>query len=137
MKSITKLSAIVLAAVACSSWPAMAQNSTPESTNTAPAPPAPRRSATQFWGTISSIDATAMTLTLKGRNADTQVKVTSATKIFKDHQPGTFSDAAEGLRVTGSGKKGDDGVWTATTLHIRTRPAPKSPAPPGPSSEQK
>ncbi len=138
MKSITKLSVILLAA-AMAAGTALAQtNSAPESTNTAPARPRARR-APPFRGTIASIDAATMTLTLKGRTEaqQTKVKVTAATKIFKDRDPGTFTDALVGLRVSGSGKKGEDGVWVATVLRIRTtQPTPTPPAG-GPSSNQK
>jgi hypothetical protein len=68
-----------------------------------------------------------MILTLKVRNNEVKVKITSTTKITKDRQPATFSDAVEGLRVSGSGKKGDDGVWTANTLSIISTPAPRPP----------
>jgi hypothetical protein len=140
MKSITKLSAVLLAAAVCAAWPAMAQTaSTPAATNTAPATPKPAR-APRFVGTIASVDSAAMTLTLKARgsNPETKVKVTSTTKIFKDGQPAQFSDAVEGLRVSGGGKKDADGVWTATTLRIITKAqAPKSPPAAGGTSEQK
>src|ERR1700678_3986210 len=133
MKTMRKLSAILLAAAVCAAWPAMAQpDSTPPATNT-PAPPRPR--AMQFRGTIASIDSTNMALTLKGRpgNPETKVKVTHDTKIKKDGQPAEFSDAVEGLRVQGSGKKGDDGVWTANTLNILTKaPMPRTPPPAAP-----
>jgi hypothetical protein len=84
-----------------------------------------------FGGIVKSIDATAMTVTLKGRApnaADVTVKVTSDTKITKDRQPAVFSDLKEGMRASGNGKKADDGSWTATSLRISTR-APR-PAPP-------
>jgi uncharacterized protein YdeI (BOF family) len=133
MKSITKLSAILIAALACASLPAMAQDSTPGSTNTAPA--RPRARAAGFRGKVSAVDTATMTLTLKNRNGDeTKVKVTSTTKITKDGDPGVFADAVEGVNVMGSGKKGDDGVWTANTLRITTKPparrAPSTNAPP-------
>jgi hypothetical protein len=80
-----------------------------------------------------------MILTLKDRNTETKVKITSTTRITKDRQPATFADAVEGLRVSGAGKKGDDGVWTATTLSIMTAPAPRPPpaagATPAPPSQ--
>jgi hypothetical protein len=116
MKSITKLSLVLLTAVAFAAFPAHAQ-----SDSTATNAPAPRPRPQGFVGTISAIDSTAMTLTLKGRGpnaADTTVKVTSDTKITKDRQPAVFADLKEGLRASGTGKKGDDGVWTATTLRI-------------------
>jgi hypothetical protein len=139
MKSITKLSLVILTAIAFAALPANAQDST--STNTAPAAPRPR--AQRFGGTITAFDATAMTLTLKGRTAETTVKVSSETKITKDGEPAVFADAKEGMRVTGSGKKQDDGSWIASTLRISTKvprpPTPATPpaAPPPPSSDQK
>ena len=138
MKSITKLSIVLLAAAAMAAVTAQGQtNSPPSSTNTAPTTPRPRR-VPGFSGTITSIDAATMTLTLKGRTEalETKVKVTHDTKIFKDREPGTFTDALVGLRVSGAGKKGDDGVWEATTLRIRTTPTPRPPPPAGGSSSE-
>jgi hypothetical protein len=123
MKSITKLSLVLLTAMAFAAFPVHAQSDT-TSTNTAPRP----RPRTQgFFGTIKEIDATGMTLTLKGRAGDVTVKVTSDTKITKDREPAVFADAKEGLRVSGGGKKQDDGSWVATTLRISTR-VPRPPA---------
>jgi hypothetical protein len=125
MKSITKLSAILLAAVTCLAWPVLAQDSTPPATNTAPRPARP---SNRYTGIIESVDSNSMMLTLKVRTNETKVKVTSTTKITKDRQPATFADAVAGLRVMGSGKKGQDGVWTATTMNIMTKP--RTPRPP-------
>lgn len=128
MKSITKLSLVLLTAVAFAAFPAQAQSDSTATTN-APAP-VPRPRAPRFAGTITGVDATAMTLTLKGRGADAAdvtVKVTSDTRITKDREPAVFADIKEGLRATGSGKKQDDGSWVATTLRISTR----VPRPPG------
>jgi hypothetical protein len=71
-----------------------------------------------------------MILSLKGRpgSPDNKVKITHTTKIQKDGEPAQFSAVVEGLRVSGSGKKGDDGVWTATTLNITTKPRVAKPA---------
>jgi hypothetical protein len=131
MKSIRKLSALLLAAVACAAWPASAQDAqtpapavTNATTNIAPRPPRPNP---RYNGIIESVDSTNMILTLKVANREAKVKVTSATKITKDRAPATFADAVVGLHVTGAGKKGDDGVWTATTMIIRT--APRTPPP--------
>ena len=141
MKSITKLSLLVLTAAAFASFPAHGQtNAPPSTTNTAPAPRRPRPPG--FNGKIASIDATAMTLTVTNRTGEFKVKVTSTTRISKDRQPAVFADAKEGLNVAGAGKKLDDGSWEATTLRITTmspRPpaAPPAPAPAPPSSEQK
>jgi hypothetical protein len=137
MKSITKLSLVLLTAMAFAALPANAQSDS-TSTNAAP-----RMRARGFAGTITAVDPTGMILTLKGRTADTTVKVTSDTKITKDREPAVFADAKEGLRVNGAGTKQDDGSWIATTLRISTKvprsPAPATPAPttPPPTSDQK
>jgi hypothetical protein len=129
MKSITKLSVILCAAAACVAWPVLAQTSTtPPATNTAPATRPPRAGNPTYRGTISTIDAASMTLTLKARTNEFKVKVTSTTKVFKDNAPAQFSDITTGLRVSGQGKKADDGSWTATTLRATTAPQPKAPA---------
>lgn len=130
MKSLTKLSLIILIAAVGAGSPAQAQSDSASSTNSAP--PVHRRvRAPRFYGTIESIDAAGMTLTLKGRTNETTVKITSTTKITKDGQPATFSDAAVGSRVAGSGKKEDDGTWVARTLIIRNpRPNAAATTPP-------
>jgi Cu/Ag efflux protein CusF len=121
MKSIKTLSLVLLTAMAFAALPAMAQDTT--TTNTAPA--TPRRARPQFQGTVSAVDATAMTLTLKGRAGDTTVKVNSETKITKQREPAVFGDIKEGDRVSGNGTKQDDGSWVAKTVTIR---APRKPA---------
>jgi hypothetical protein len=124
MKSITKLSLVVLTAMAFAAFPVNAQS---DSTTTNTPPSAPPMRARGFGGTVTAVDATAMTLTLKQRAGDVTVKVTSDTKITKDREPAVFADAKEGLRVTGAGKKQDDGSWIATTLRISTK-VPRPPA---------
>jgi hypothetical protein len=125
-KSITKLSLVLLTAAAFAAFPVNAQTAS-TSTNA----PAATRRAPSFSGVISTVDATGMILTLKGRSGDVTVKVNSDTKITKDREPAVFSDAKEGLRATGNGKKQDDGSWVATTLRINTkvRRAPGTPPP--------
>jgi hypothetical protein len=74
-----------------------------------------------------------MTLTLKGRggNPGAKIKVTHDTKIKKDTDPGQFSDAVVGMHIQGSGRKGEDGVWTANTLNISTPKPSTTKAPAG------
>jgi hypothetical protein len=115
--------------MAFAALPVRAQDST---TNTAP-PPRPR--AARFGGLVTTVDATAMTLTLKGRAGETTVKVTSATRITKDREPAVFADVKEGLRAAGSGKKQEDGSWIANTLRLTTPPVrPTAPATPPPAA---
>ena len=141
MKTIAKLTAVLLVAAVGATWPVMAQpDATAPSTNAPAAPKAPR--ALPFRGTIATVDSTNMVLMLKGRgsNPGTKVKVTSATKIKKESDPAgkfadaLFADAVAGMRVQGSGKKGDDGVITANTLNISKPPAPKPATPATPAA---
>jgi len=133
MKSITKLSIILCAAAACAVLPAQAQtNATaPASTNTH-GPRRPAGNAANYSGVISTIDSAKMLISLKRGTNDFKVKVTSATKIFnQENQPAQLSDLAKGMRIAGSGKKGDDGVWTANTLHMAP---PRGTRPHGPAA---
>jgi len=132
MKTIKKLSAILLAVAACAAWPAMAQTNTPPGTN---AKVAPRPRIPRYNGTITGVDSTNMILSLKARTGqpDNKLKITHDTKIRKDGQPAQFSDAAEGLHVNASYKKEDDGTWTALTVNIVTKP-PVRRAPPAGST---
>jgi hypothetical protein len=127
MKSIIKLSAIVLAALTCVTWPTQAQDATAPATNAVARP----RANNRYSGIIESIDSANMVLTLKVKTNETKVKLTSTTKIKKDGQPATFADVAVGQRVRGAGKKGEDLNWTATTVDIVTKPrTPKPTTPP-------
>lgn len=67
-----------------------------------------------FRGTVSAIDAKAMTLTVEKRT----FVVTAETKVTKDGQPATLTDGVVGEPVAGAYKKADDGKLTATTVHF-------------------
>jgi len=128
MKMMTKLSAILLVAAASAAWPAMAQTTpTPPATNA----PARTARAPRYTGTVATVDTTNMVLTMKAttRTPAFKVKITSTTKITKDRQPAEFKDVMAGVRISGGGKKDDDGNWTATTLAIAI-PRPATNAPP-------
>ncbi len=131
MKTIKTLSAIFLMAAAFAAQPVMAQTAPSPSTNTAGTNMAAKatRSNPQYRGVVASVDAATMTITLKAttRTPETKVKVTSMTKIKKGPEAAQFSDITAGMSIRGAGKKGDDGVWTATTLNIAT-PKPAGPA---------
>ena len=118
MKTIKKLSAILLAVAACAAWPAMAQTNTPPGTN---AKVAPRPRIPRYNGTITGVDSTNMILSLKARTGqpDNKLKITHDTKIRKDGQPAQFSDAAEGLHVNASYKKEEVYTQRSKTHAIR------------------
>jgi hypothetical protein len=74
-----------------------------------------------FRGTVSAVDAKAMTLTVAKRTFE----VTSETKITKDGKPAILSDIAVGDKVGGAYKKTDDKL-TATTINVGKKPAAES-----------
>ena len=139
MKTIKTLCALFLAGVAFAAQPVLAQTAPAPSTNMAGtnATAKATRPRTTYNGTVGSVDAATMTITLKATTrtpTETKVKVTSTTKIKKGTDAAQFSDVTAGMRISGSGKKGDDGVWTATTLNINV---PKAVAPtPAPAAKE-
>jgi len=92
-------------------------------TNTSPAQTAPvkpkKHEGAVFRGTVSAVDAKAMTLTVGQRTFD----VTSETKITKNGQPAILSDIAVGDKVGGAYKKTADGKLAATTINDGKKPA--------------
>ena len=72
-----------------------------------------------FRGTVSAVDAKAMTLTIKNRTFE----VTSETKITKDGKPAILSDIAVGDKVGGAYKKAEGGKLVATTINAGKKPA--------------
>ena len=71
-----------------------------------------------FHGTVSAVDAKAMTLTVGKRT----FAVTSETKITKNGQPAILSDIAVGDKIGGAYKKTDDGKLAATTINDGKKP---------------
>jgi len=92
------------------------------STNTPPAHAAPakpkKHETAPFRGSVSAVDAKAMTLTVGNRTFE----VTSETKITKDGKPAILSDIAAGDKVGGAYKKDGDKL-TATTINVGKKPA--------------
>ncbi len=131
---MTKLCLMLIAATALTAMPTMAQDASTGASTNAPAPRPAR--APRLTGKITAVDSANMTLTVTARGGtETKAKVSSTTKITKDREPATFADATKGLNVSIMGKKGDDGVWEATSVALRTPPAPKPAAPPAPDTK--
>ncbi len=141
MKTIKTLCAVFLAGAALAAQPVLAQTAPAPSTNmagtnaTGKAARPPR--APRYSGTVASVDASTMTITLKANKTtgtETKIKVTSSTAIKKGKEAAQFSDITAGMRIGGAGKKGEDGVWTATTVDILP---PKAVAPaPAPAAKE-
>ena len=78
-----------------------------------------------FNGNVASVDKTAMTLTVKGKEKDRVFTVTSQSKISKDGKPATFDDVKAGEHVTGSYKKGEGDKMDIVSLYVGERPEKK------------
>jgi len=76
--------------------------------------PAPKKHSLPFHGKVVSVDATAMTFTVKTQT----FSMTSATKITKDGKPAVFSDITVGANVSGAYKIDDAGKLNATSVKV-------------------
>ena len=116
-KNIYKIAVLSLFAAALVAMPALSHaegTNAPASTNqVAPAKPK-KHEGLVFRGTVSAIDAKAMTLTVETRT----FAVTSDTKIIKDGKSATLADGVVGEQVSGAYKKTADGKLNATSIHF-------------------
>ncbi len=91
-----------------------------DSTTQTPAKHAKR--GAPFHGTVSAVDASAMTLTVESRT----FTVTAKTKIMKDGEQATLSDLTVGEKVSGYYRTNDQGVLTASSIRVGAMKAKKS-----------
>ena len=115
-RQILKITMLNLFAAAIIAAPALLRAQ--DTSTNAPAVSTPKhRHGSPFHGTVSALDANAMTLTV----GKLTVQVTSETKITKDGKPATLADGAVGEPVGGYYKKDADGKLSATTVHFGSR----------------
>ena len=117
-KNTAKIAVLSLLAVALVAMPAVSRaegssTNAPASSDQTPAKPK-KHEGLVFRGTVSAIDAKAMTLTVETRT----FAVTSDTKIIKDGKSATLADGVVGEQVSGAYKKTDDGKLNATSVHF-------------------
>jgi hypothetical protein len=80
-----------------------------------------------YVGKVSAVDATAKTLTLKGKDKDRVLNITDSTKITKDGAPADLSAVTAGEEVRGQATKNGD-KWDATSVMIGPKAASEKPA---------
>ena len=117
-KNIYKIAVLSLLAAALVAMPALsraegASTNAPASSDQTPAKPK-KHEGLVFRGTVSAIDAKAMTLTVETRT----FAITADTKIIKDGKSATLADGVVGELVSGAYKKTDDGKLNATSVHF-------------------
>jgi hypothetical protein len=117
-KNISKITVLSLFAAALVAMPALSRaegtsTNAPASSDQTPAKPK-KHEGLVFRGTVSAIDAKAMTLTVETRT----FAVTSDTKIIRDGKSATLADGVVGEQVSGAYKKTSDGKLNATSIHF-------------------
>lgn len=112
---------LTVAALPCAS--AFAADSTADASPSA-SPAAKKGTKFPFHGKLVAVDATAMTFTVSGKTPRLFV-VTPETKIKKNGQTATLSDAVVGDDVGGYTMKSADGKFTALSVRFGPRPGAK------------
>jgi len=69
---------------------------------------------TKFYGSVTAVDATAMTFSI----GDQTFTVTSETQMTKDNKPATLADAVVGEPARGSYTEGSDGKLNVTKVRF-------------------
>jgi len=111
------LVAVLAVALAGLSLSARAEETKPEK----PAPKHTQRPV-PFSGTLSAVDKTAMTITVKKKEAEQTFEITSNTRIMKEGKPAVLSDGAVGDMVGGQYRKTDDGKLEAVSVRFGPKP---------------
>lgn len=115
---------VPLAAFAASPTPAATpKNSAKVKTSAADQAPAAETATTKvralpFHGTISTVEQTAKTFTIAGKEKSRVFKVTEATAITKGGASATFGDLAANEEVRGNYVKAADGTMEARTVKL-------------------
>ena len=121
MKNQIALFALVAAALIAAPVVSRAEDKPAKSAPAADAAaPAAKKHSLPFNGKVTSVDATAMTVTVGSQT----LNVTSETKIVKDGKPATLADITVGESARGSYKKDDAGKLNAASISIGEK-APK------------
>jgi hypothetical protein len=91
----------------------------------APAGEAAPKRATPYGGTIAAVDKTAMTVTIKKKEAEKTLVVTASTKITKAGKPATLDDAVVGEEA-GASYLEEAGKNVARSLRFGPKPEKKA-----------
>jgi len=95
--------------------PAASQAASTSSTEKAAAK---KNRAVPFRGKIASVDATAKTITLAGKDSTRVIKITDQTRMTKQNAEATMSDLVADAEVRGSYWKKEDGSLEARNVKI-------------------
>ncbi|MFM2293791.1 MAG: hypothetical protein RLZZ350_204 [Verrucomicrobiota bacterium] len=88
---------------------------------------APAKKALPYGGTVTAIDKTAMTVTVKKKDAEKTFSITSSTKITKAGKPATLADGVVGEEC-GVSFLDEDGKNVARSFRFGPKPEKKEDA---------
>jgi hypothetical protein len=137
IKNISKITVLSLFAATLVALPTLSRAegagaNPPAASDQTPPAKSKKHEGLVFRGTVSAIDAQAMTLRVETRT----FAITANTKIAKDGKPATLGDGTVGEPVSGAYTKADDGTLTATTVHFGAKPEKKKTEPAGPGGDK-
>ncbi|MEW6158789.1 MAG: hypothetical protein AB1813_15290 [Verrucomicrobiota bacterium] len=81
-----------------------------------------RQARYPFNGKLDSVDKTAMTVTVAGKENKRILHITSETRIMKAGKPATLDDAVVGEAIGGQALKTPDGKEQAVSLRLGAKP---------------
>jgi len=130
LKPLIKTTLTVLLATVVFAATASAQTAGAPSTN-APAASHPKKERLIWTGTLTAVDKTAMTVTIKKSTVEKTFQVTSQTKIHTAAGPATLEDGVIGEEASASYRKaaGTNTVPKALSLRLGSSEKKKSEAP--------
>ncbi len=114
--------------------PGLAQNEPADPNATAPKsePAAPKKKSKPaaeakghsmpFHGKLGAVDKVEKTLTIKGKEKDRTIQITSHTKLSKDGKPSTLADAVVGEDISGFAKETTAGKYEALSIRLDAKP---------------
>ncbi len=76
-----------------------------------------------FRGKVSTVDKTAKSITLEGKEKSRTLQITSSTKISKQGKPAVLDDVTVGETVGGLARETAAGKWEIVTLTIGAKAA--------------
>jgi hypothetical protein len=88
----------------------------------------PKARRIPFKGKVASVDKTARTVTLEGKEKSRTFQVTSETRLTKDGKPAVFDDISVGETIGGAYRETAAGKMDAVTVNIGAKPGSSKPA---------
>jgi hypothetical protein len=97
----------------------------PKGDSTTGNPKQTKRNSYPFHGTLASVDSSAKSLTLAGKQKPRVILITTETRFFRNGAKVKWADAVAGERVTGTVQKNSAGQEEAITVRYGGTATPR------------